>query len=421
MTSWAGGYELALKMSRNQTYPKASAQRGRPLFHSVLEIIWRYRRISRVDIARRTGLSRSTVSGIVTKLLRSGLVAEAGDGPSRGGRRPILLEFVDSAHVILGVDLGSTHVSVVLTDLRGQELGWEHRDHPVRTDPEGTERLVTTLSEAVLARHDGARRRLLGVGVAVPSPVDPLRPRQVSDVLLPHWRGHGVLEELQAIHRVPVLVENDANLGALAEQWWGAGRGLDDFTYLKLGTGVGSGHIIRGEIYRGATGVAGEIGHMVIRPGGLPCSCGNRGCLETLVGTRALMHRAAELLPEFPGSRLEGAAITVELIEEAAMDADPLAISLVRGVAEDLSTALAGAMNILNPAAVILGGSLTRLGALLITPVQEGVRRKTLLDSVAVSRILASGLGPRATARGAATLILETALADPSMFPHLGD
>lgn len=366
-----------------------------------------------------TGLSRSTVSEIVAELLRSALVAEAGDGPSRGGRRPILLEFVDSAHVILGVDLGSTHVSLVLTDLRGQELGWEHRDHPVRTDPDGTERLVMALSDAILARHEGARRRLLGVGVAVPSPVDPLRPRQVSAVLLPHWRGHGVMEQLQAIHRVPVLVENDANLGALAEQWWGAGRGLDDFTYLKLGTGVGSGHIIRGDIYRGATGVAGEIGHMVIRPNGLLCSCGNRGCLETLVGTGALKRRAADLLPGFPGSKLDGEVITVELIEEAAMDGDPLALTLVQGVAEDLSTALAGAMNLLNPAAVILGGSLTRLGPLLVDPVKEGVRMKTLLDSVAASRILTSGLGPRATAQGAATLVLGSALADPRMFPLL--
>jgi glucokinase-like ROK family protein len=375
--------------------------------------------MSRADIARQTGLSRSTVSEIVADLLDSELILEAGDGPSRGGRRPIILKFIDSAHVILGVDMGSTHVSVVLTDLRGQELAWEHSDHPVRTDPEGTERLISRLCEALLARHEGARKRLLGVGVAVPSPVDPLRPKQVSDILLPHWRGYGVMEQLQVTHGVPVLVENDANLGALAEHWWGAGRGLDDFTYVKLGTGVGSGHMIGGEIYRGATGVAGEIGHMVIQPDGLPCSCGNRGCLETLVGTRALMRRVEELLPDFPESQLNGASIAVDLIEEAAMDGDALAMSLVQGVALDLSAALAAVMNLLNPAAVILGGALARLGPLLVAPVMEAARSQTLANSVAASRIVTSELGPHATAKGAATLVLESALEDPSMFPSL--
>jgi glucokinase-like ROK family protein len=386
-----------------------------------LELIWQQRQISRAEIARQTNLSRSTVSEIVAELLDSHLITEAGDGPSRGGRRPILLEFIDSAHVIIGVDMGSTHVSVLLTDLRGRELDWEHREHPVRTDPEGTERLVASLCNELLARHEGARKRLLGVGVAVPSPVDPLRPKQVSDVLLPHWRGRGVMEQLQATHGVPVLVENDANLGALAEHWWGAGRGLDEFTYVKLGTGVGSGHIIRGEIYRGATGVAGEMGHMVIEPGGLPCSCGNRGCLETLVGTNALLRRVEELLPGFPESQLNSGAVTVGLIEEAAMDGDALAIGLVQDVALDLSAALAGVLNILNPAAVILGGSLARLGPTLMASVQEGVRAQTLVSSVAASRIVASELGPRATAKGAATLVLDSALADPRMFPSMKD
>jgi predicted NBD/HSP70 family sugar kinase len=227
------------------------------------------------------------------------------------------------------------------------------------------------------------------------------------------------MEQLQVAHGVPVLVENDANLGALAEHWWGAGRGLSDFTYVKLGTGVGSGHMLGGKIYRGATGVAGEIGHMVIQPGGLPCSCGNRGCLETLVGTRALMRRVEELLADFPASQLNGPAITVDLIEEAAMDGDALAVGLVQEVAGHLATGLAGVINLLNPSAVILGGSLARLGPMLVAPIKEGARTQTLVNSVAASRIVASELGPRATARGAATLVLDSALTDPRMFRSL--
>lgn len=388
--------------------------------HAVLELIWHQRRISRADIARKTGLSRSTVSEIVSELLKSELIAETGDGPSRGGRRPIILEFDDAAHVILGVDMGSTHVSVVLTDLRGRELEWEHRRHPVRTDPEGTERLIHELCDACLTGHEGARKRLLGVGVAVPSPVDPLRPRRVSDVLLPHWRGHGLMEDLQSAYGVPVLIDNDANLGALAEHWWGAGRGLDDFTYIKLGTGVGSGHMVNGEIYRGSSGVAGEVGHMIIAPGGLPCSCGNRGCLETLVGTRALRERVECLLGEHPDSQLSGGDVTVEKIEDAAFAGDPLARRVVDEAGQSLSTAVAAILNILNPSAVILGGSLSKLGQLLLTPIREGVRSQTLVNSVAASTVLTSGLGPRSTALGAATLVLDRSLAEPAMFPSLG-
>ncbi len=405
----------------NRLRPSAldAESRGRPLSHTVLELIWQQREISRADIARHTGLSRSTVSEIVSELLGVELVLEAGDGPSRGGRRPILLAFNDAAHVILGVDMGSTHVSVMLTDLRGRELDWEHREYPVRTDPEGTERLIAELCAAALSRHEGSRKRLLGVGVAVPSPVDPLRPRQVSDVLLPHWSGHGVMEQLQFTHGVPVLVENDANLGALAEHWWGAGRGLDDFMYVKLGTGVGGGHIIRGEIYRGSTGVAGEIGHTVISPGGPPCSCGNRGCLETSVGTRALLERAKDLVDEFPESDLRSGELTVERIENAALAGDPLAVTVVGEAAKHLAAAVAGALNLMNPAAVILGGSLARLGPMLLAPLREELPSQTLVNSVAASRIMTSQLGPHAIARGAATLILHSALTDPRMFPAL--
>lgn len=393
--------------------------RGRPLAHTVLELIWQQREISRADVARQTGISRSTVSEIVADLLKTPLISEAGDGPSRGGRRPILLSFNDDAHVILGVDMGSTHVSVVLTDLRGRELGWEHREHPVRTDPEGTERLISDLCDSVLRRHEGAHKRLLGVGVAVPSPVDPLRPGQVSDVLLPHWSGFGILEKLRFTHRVPVLVENDANLGALAEQWWGAGRGLDDFTYIKLGTGVGGGHILGGSIYRGSTGVAGEIGHMIIQPGGHPCSCGNRGCLETLVGTRALLRRAKDLRPDFPDSSLGKGELTVESIEAAALAGDELALALVREAGAHIATAAAGVLNLLNPSAVILGGSLARLGSMLLAPIREAARAQTFVNSMAASGIVVSQLGPHAIARGAATLVLDSALTDPQIFPSL--
>lgn len=384
-----------------------------PLSDMVLRLIWRECRISRAEIARQTDLARSTVSEIVGALVPTGLVVEAGPGPSNGGRRPIVLEFQDEARSILGVEIGATHVAVALTDLRGRVLAWQDCSHPVRDDPDGTRSLVIELCEMCLAA--GKRRGssgLIGIGVAVPSPIDPRHPERLSELVLPKWGQRSGLEIVHARFRVPMFIDNDANLGALAEHAWGAGRGIDDFAYIKLATGVGSGHVIEGEIYRGATGVAGEIGHMAIDPHGHPCVCGLRGCLATLIGTPALEARALELLADYPSSALTDTKPTITSIEDAALAGDPMALQLVREAAEHLGIALAGMLNLMNPAMVILGGGLVRLGELLLEPLRETVNRRTLVSSLAASQIRTSELGPRAVAIGAATLVLKAALAD---------
>jgi glucokinase-like ROK family protein len=388
------------------------------LADSVLRLIWRERRISRAEIARRTGLSRSTVTEIVRDLLRTELVAEVGTGRSRGGRRPIVLEFQDDARVILGVDIGATHVAVALTDLRGRVLAWNEATHPVRMDPEGTRALTIRLCDASIPVGKSETQQLIGIGVGVPSPVDPDDPYGLSDLVLPEWEGRSGLESLQAHYRLPVLVDNDANLGALAERWWGAGREVDDFAYVKLATGIGLGHILGGEIYRGAAGFAGEIGHLAIDPHGEPCICGLRGCLATFVGSRALVARAGALLADHPESLLAGRDVTIAAIEDAAIAGDRLALRVVNEAAEHLGVAVAGLLNLNNPSMVILGGGLVRVGELLLEPLREAIRSRTLVSSVAAAEIRTSELGPQAAAVGAATLVLDAALNDPRIFQH---
>jgi predicted NBD/HSP70 family sugar kinase len=398
---------------------RAGTARPRTLADAVLHLVWQQRRISRAEIARRANLSRSTVSEIASSLLKTRLVAEAGVGASRGGRRPIVLEFQDDAFTILGVDIGATHVSVVLTNLRGRVLAWEHRDHPVRADPEGTLGLAIDFCRTCLKSGGGRRQRLVGIGVAVPSPVDPRYPDRFSPIAMPAWRGRSGFEELHAEFGVPVLVDNDANLGALAEHWWGAGRGVDDFAFIKLATGIGSGHLVGGQIYRGSSGLAGEIGHLTVDSGGEICVCGNRGCLATLVGTRALEALATRLLPEFPQSVLHRTPVTITTIEEAALADDPLALQVVRTAAEYLGVAVASLLNLMNPAAVILGGGLARLGERLVGPLRETVLRRTFVNAVAAAEIRTSELGPRGFAIGAASLVLDAALTDPTLFPTI--
>jgi predicted NBD/HSP70 family sugar kinase len=354
-----------------------------------------------------------------SEILPTGLVGESGIGVSCGGRRPIVLEFRDDACVILGVEMGAAHVAAALTNLRGRVLAWVSKPHPVRTDPEGTRALVAELCEACLQSKPNGEKPLVGIGVAVPSPVDPSRPDRLSKIVLPEWNERLGLDGLRGRWNVPLLVDNDANLGALAEHWWGAGRGVDDFAYIKVATGIGSGHVIGGEIYRGATGVAGEIGHVAIDPQGEQCICGLRGCLATLVGGPALVARAAALRSEYPESPLASCQPTIDEIENGALAGDPLALRIAREAAEHLGIAVAGLLNLMNPAMVVIAGDLARLGELLLEPLRETVRKRTLVSSVAAAEIRASELGPQSVAVGAATLVLKAALSDSRLFPAI--
>jgi len=389
----------------------------RPLADAVLRMIWRERRISRADIAQQGELSRSTVSEVVNEILPTGLVVEAGLGKSSGGRRPVLLEFQDDACVILGVEMGAAHIAVALTNLRGRVLAWQHRKHPVRDDPEGTRALIAELCDTCLKELPQGTRPLVGIGVALPCPFDPSEPDRLSTIVLPEWKGQLGLAGLGERYGVPLMTDNDANLGALAEHWWGAGRDRDEFTYIKVATGIGSGHIIGGEIYRGATGVAGEIGHMAIDPHGKPCICGLRGCLVTLVGTPALLERAGELLTEYPDSAFAKGNRGIRELETAALGGDQLAIRVVQEAAEYLGIVVAGLLNLMNPSMVVIGGDLSDVDGLLLEPLQEAARSRTLVSSVAAAEVRVSELGPKSIAIGAATLVLKEALADPRIFP----
>jgi glucokinase-like ROK family protein len=396
-----------------------AALADRPTAIEALRLIWTEERISRAEIARRAELSRSTVSSVVGDLIASGLVAELGSGPSRGGRRPIELQFQYDGHGIVGIDLGATHLSVVVTNLRGEVKAFAERSVPVRREPAAALRAMRELTEAAIASWGGPKNRIVGIGIAVPSPVDPRNPDKVSEVVMPAWRGKSVAAELKERFRVPVLVDNDANLGALAEQWWGAGRGVSESVYIKVATGIGSGHIIGGKIYRGSTGTAGEIGHLAIDPHGRPCLCGLRGCLVTFVGTEALIERAKDLLRHEAESQLSGKTPTLTAIEDAALAGDPVAVQVISEAADYLGIAVAGMLNLMNPAVVSIGGSLARLGERLLEPLRRAVKSRTLVSSVAAAKIVASELGKRDVAVGAATLVLDAALQDLSYFPAI--
>lgn len=382
---------------------------------SVLRLIWREHQISRAEISRQLDLSRSTVTEIVRELLTTGLISEIGSGESSGGRKPILLEFQDDAKVILGIDIGATHVSVAMTNLRGKLLHWKEREFPVREDSEGTYKLIDELCNDCLSTLNYGYDKLLSIGVSVPSPVDPIRPEYLSETIIPAWHGKSGLERLREKYKVPVYMDNDANLGALAEHWWGAGKNVNDLIFIKISNGIGAGYILNGKVYRGSKGIAGELSHMPIDPNGRLCGCGLRGCLATVISAWALKERVSTLSVLYPDSPLSVGNPGIIDIENAALDNDPLAVQIVTEATGYLTNAVLSLVNLLNPEMIVLGGSLSRLGKMVIDPIQEKIDSCSLVSNVSKTKLVTSALGSKGIAIGAATLAIEQAFIDPSI------
>lgn len=372
----------------------------------LLNLIWKEQQLSRSDLSRRTGLSRSTVSVIVDELLGDELVRESHVARSRGGRPPIVLQFSDERFFVVGIDMGATHVTAVRCDLRGRLLSRFSSRHDVQTDPEGALALLVHAVHEVIEQASD-EERWVGVGLAVPCPIDLEDPDGLNPRILPRWVGHRPGQVLEETFGVPVSIDNDANMGALAERWWGAARNVDDFVYVKLGTGVGAGLYLNGHLYRGAGGLAGEIGHTSIDPNGPICRCGLTGCLEAMIGTGHLLRQIREADGPHAPSSVTG-------LVTAARRGEPSATAVIHEAGRYVGLAVANLFNLVNPSRVVLGGSLANAGELLVAPLRATLRERALHTTLAEGDVVTSRIGPDDVAIGAATHVLEAALADTS-------
>ena len=370
----------------------------------LLRKIWAGPETTRASLARDTGLSRSSVSSLVDQLIDMALVQERGEGVSTGGRKPTLINFNYQSKYILGLDIGASHIGALLIDLNGQVITWKQESCPVRQDPDLAIRQIKTLRQKIYEESHLDQTQLLGVGVAVPSPISPQNPRYLSPTFMPAWRGIDLIEALDFPKDITLIIDNDANLGALAEVWWGAGQGCHHLAFIKLGTGVGSGFVIDGKVFRGYGGSAGELGHMVIDPEGDKCVCGLQGCLVTFVGSSPILNQAS--IHGLDSSDLK------ELIS-VLKEGDPRARQVIAYTAQKLGLAVASLMNMMNPERVILGGELALAGDSLLHPLRECVQSRSLWSSISNSSILTSTLGEQVIALGAASAILQKALTQP--------
>ena len=357
---------------------------------------------SRAEIARRTGLSRSTVSSLVADLQANGLVVEHAvlDAPATlpTGRPPTLLSLDRSAGAVIGIDFGHDRVHAAVSDLSRTILAETVR--PLDVDHRAGEALdlAAELADALLAEAGLDRADVIGIGVALSGPIDHARGAVHATSILPGWAGVEVVSEISGrIGGLPVQLDNDANLGALAEVTLGAGREARNALYVMISSGIGAGLIIDGRPYRGRSGMAGEIGHVLVDETGPICRCGNRGCLETFVSGPAL----ADLLRSSRGEQLD----VVDIVR-LARGGDAGASRVIADAGRVLGRVVAAVCNVFNPEMVVVGGDLSESGDLLLDPMREAVSRYAIAPAAADAKLVAGELGERAQVLGALALAI---------------
>jgi glucokinase-like ROK family protein len=368
--------------------------------------------ISRADLARRSNLSPATVSGIVSQLVRGGLVTEKAVGDSSGGRPPIMLSLNPDAGYVVGVKLTENNIITALTDLNAQV---RHRLtvplHGVG-DPQA---VVDALSQSILQLMRTSRTnrtKLRGVGVGLAGIIDAaggvLRYSPIFD-----WRNVPIRHMLHKRLHVPIYLDNDVNTLTMAEKWFGAGRGVDDFLVVTVGRGIGMGIVVRGQFYRGSNGGGGEFGHTVIDPNGPLCDCGKHGCLEAFASDPAILRDAREAITSNALIGLNKRTLTIERLIAAAQQGDETARRIFADAGRRLGMSIANLINIFNPRLILMSGEGVRNGEWMFNPMHEAIQAFAVRELLADAEVRIEPLGDDAWARGAASLVLHELFKPP--------
>ena len=360
----------------------------------VLDALRVHGELTHTGIVEATRLSPGTVSSIVRELRAADLV----DAVPGSDRRKVTLRLSRKAGIAVGVDFGHEHVRVAITDLGHRILAEADQRADVDHDADAGMTLAVKMVEALLGEVGADADEVVGVGVGLPAPIDAETRTVGSSSIMPDWVGTQPEARLSQALGLPVVVDNDANLGALAEHMWGAGRGVRDLVYLKLSSGVGAGLLLDGSVYHGAGGLAGEIGHTVVAEGGPLCRCGGRGCLETFVGGDALLALATPRA---------GCGLTLPQLVDRALAGDRGSARVIADAGRLLGRAVGNLCNLIDVRTVVVGGPLARAGDLLFDEMRGELRRVLVPALSRDTTVVASELGERAQVRGAVALVLN--------------
>ncbi|MBJ6362826.1 ROK family protein [Paenibacillus sp. GCM10012307] len=363
----------------------------------VLEAVMKQAPLSRAAISERTGLNKATVSNLVQDLIDRDLVVEIGTGQSSGGRRPVMLLFNSKAGYALGIDLGVNYIRGVLTDLSGEIVNEAEISLEATELDYVLERLYACTGQ-LLASAPESPYGVIGIGMGVPGIVNDTG----SILFAPNleWTQVKLGDLLEERFGLPVFIDNEANAGAKGEQRFGAGRGIANQIYVSVGIGIGTGIILNKELYQGASGFSGELGHLSIDLEGMPCRCGNNGCWELYASENALLGQARKL----------GFGSLSSLLH-AADEGHDAAIKLFHNIGYYLGVGVANIINVFNPEVVLIGNRMSRARRWIEAALLETVGSRTLSYHYSNMRILFAELGEHSAVRGAAYFAISEFLA----------
>jgi predicted NBD/HSP70 family sugar kinase len=379
--------------------PQSMRDRNRLL---IVDELRRRRAATRGELAQATGLSRATIAALVGDLGARGLVVEHLNGlgsRARGprGRPAVPLRLATPAGAAVGVDFGHDRLRVAVANLSSTVLAERFITLDVDHEPDVALTAAASAIDDLLDETGLSRSQVIGVGVGVPAPVDGRTGIVGSSPIVPAWAGLDIRREAARRFGVDVQVDNDANLEALAEASVGEGQAHADLVYVKLSAGIGAGLVLAGELCRGSSGFAGEIGHIQVRPDGPVCRCGNRGCLETVASTGALL---ALLRP------IHGDGLTLAALLELSRDGDDAAVRVIHDAGRAVGRVLADICNTINPGIVVVGGDLSLAGDPLVFGIREAIDRYALPAAANAVTVTQGALGERAALVGALTLAI---------------
>jgi len=376
------------------------ANRGR-----IVDAVKKHGGLTQVELAGATGLSPATVSNIVKELAESGVLSTSKS--MRSGRRAQYVTLAHANGLVCGIHFSQRHLRVALADA-GMTVVAEHemplaKDHRSDNEIRRVGMLLADMLDTVSAERD----ELLAVGVAIAAPMDAASGMVARPGILRGWEGIAIGATMERVLRVPVFVDNGANLSALAEHRLGALRGQSDAMFLEVSDGIGAGILVGGRGYRGASGSAGEFGHTVIRENGPLCRCGNLGCLEAMAGGDAIVE---SLKTRYSGLKLSDVIVR-------AMAGDDVCIRAIADAGTHIGVAAANVASMFDPARLVIGGQLARAGELLLGPIRQVVDRSLATRLSPAPEIVAGQLGVRAALVGAVGLANDQVSAFPVAAP----
>jgi glucokinase-like ROK family protein len=382
----------------------------------IMQTLWTESPISRARLSQKTNLNKTTVSDLVKELNEHGFVREIGMQSSGAGRPGTLLDLNPSAGYIVSCEIAVDYLEVLVTDFAPHVI-WQIKEptSPGASQSEVLERMIALLREGV-EKGKSSATKLLGIAVGVPGMVD-----QATGTILfaPNlkWKNVPVLAVLETgAFGAPIFVDNEANMAALGEHFFGAAREYSEILYLSGNIGLGGGFLSNGYLRRGANGVAAEYGHMTMDPHGELCNCGNYGCWETMVSQVGLYKKVIHAIQNGESSaiseKIDGQweRLSVELIVDAAQDGDAVAIRALEEIGHSLGIGIASLLNALNPEIVVLGGILSIASDFLFPVIHEEIHKRALPWNRETVKIIRAAHGSDACVKGGIATVYQSVL-----------